>query len=140
VEYTALAGVGINVVLTGSLVVLAYLAERPLVETFLPNAPHAVAIAERINAFVLWSFIPFGVMFVLFGVVRATGAVMPPLVILAISLLGVRVGSAQILEPYIGETAIWASFPAAMLVACTLAILYYRYGGWRRAHMLPEPA
>ena len=37
--------------------------------------------------------------FVLFGVVRSTGAVIPPLVILFISLFGVRIGFAMLLEP-----------------------------------------
>ncbi len=137
VEKTAAAGVTINVLLTGALVILVYLVDHALLGVFLPGAPTTVAIAERINLAIVWSFIPFGVMFVLFGVVRATGAVTPPLIILAISLFGVRITMAMLLQPTLGEAAIWWSFPASMLVACALAALYYRYGGWRKAKMDP---
>ena len=137
VEKTAGAGVTINVVLTGALVIVVYLVDHALLGVFLPGAPSTVAIAERINLAIVWSFIPFGVMFVLFGVVRATGAVTPPLIILAISLFGVRITTAVLLQPRLGEAAIWWSFPASMLVACALAALYYRYGGWRKAKIHP---
>ena len=138
VERTARAGVIINIALTGALVALVYLVDHALLGVFLPGAPGTVAIAEHINAIIAWSFIPFGVMFVLFGVVRATGAVNPPLVILAISLFGVRVTMALLLLPVFGEDAIWGSLSASMLVACGLAALYYRYGKWRQARMGPE--
>ena len=140
VERAAIAGVIINIALTGALVIGVYLIDHALLGVFLPGAPATVAIAERINDAIVWSFIPFGVMFVLFGVVRATGAVTPPVVILAISLFGVRIGAAMLLQPRFGEAALWASFPASMIVACALAILYYRYGGWRRARMGAPPA
>jgi putative MATE family efflux protein len=135
VEQTARAGVMINFALTGALVLISYAADHHLLQIFLPGARHTIAIAEHINAPIVWSFIPFGVMFVLFGVVRSTGAVTPPLVILAISLLGVRLTFAGLLEPVLGQDAIWWSFPVSMMVACAMAILYYRYGRWRRARM-----
>jgi hypothetical protein len=46
---------------------------------------------------VTWSFLFFGVSMVLFGVVRATGAVMAPLFILTLSLLVVRFPVAEAL-------------------------------------------
>lgn len=139
VERTAGAGVIINFALTGALVAIIYFTDRALLGIFLPHAPGTVAIAERINGFIAWSFIPFGVMFVLFGVVRATGAVTPPLAIMAISLFGVRISLALLLRPVLGEDAIWWSLSASMLVACGLAALYYRYGKWREARIGPPP-
>jgi Na+-driven multidrug efflux pump len=106
-----------------------------VVDLFLPGKPAAIAIAEHVNNIAGWSFILFGVTFVLFGVVRATGAVMPPLVILFISLFGVRIAFAKLLEPAWGQDAIWWSFPASMTVSMLLAIAYYRWGGWRKARM-----
>ena len=135
VERSAFSGVLINVLLTGSLVVLLYLADPYLVNLFLPNQPNAITIAEHINNIAGASFILFGVTFVLFGVVRATGAVTPPLVILLISLFGVRIGFATSLEPSWGQDAIWWSFPISMAVSLTLALAYYRWGGWRTARM-----
>jgi putative MATE family efflux protein len=140
VEQTAGAAIAINVLLTGSLVVVLYLADPFLAGLFLPGQPSAVATAEHINTIAGWSFILFGVTFVLFGVVRSTGAVTPPLIILVISLLGVRIGFAQLLEPAWGQDAIWWSFPVSMAVSAALALAYYRWGGWRKARMSTAPA
>lgn len=140
VERSAHAGVFINVLLTGSLVVLLYLLDPYIVELFLPGRPNTIAIAEHINNVAGWSFILFGVTFVLFGVVRSTGAVTPPLIILFVSLFAVRIGFAKLLEPSWGQDAIWWSFPVSMTVSMSLAIAYYRWGGWRSARMsVPAP-
>lgn len=135
VEKGAHASVAINVGLTGALVALLYLVDPFIAALFLPGQPDAAAIAEHINGIAGWSFILFGVTFVLFGVVRATGAVTPPLIILLISLIGARLGFAALLEPTWGADAIWWSFPASMAVSAALALAYYRWGGWRMARM-----
>ena len=139
VEHSARSGVIINVLLTGSLVALLYIVDPYIVELFLPGRPGTVAIAEHINNVAGWSFILFGVTFVLFGVVRSTGAVTPPLIILLISLFGVRIGFAVLLEPAWGQDAIWWSFPVSMAVSASLAFAYYRWGGWRKARMIGGP-
>jgi putative MATE family efflux protein len=140
VERSAQAGVLINLLLTGSLAASFYVLDPYIIGVFLPGQPEAVAIAEHINTIAGWSFILFGVTFVLFGVVRATGAVTPPLIILAISLFGVRIGFAALLEPAWGADAIWWSFPVSMATSASLALAYYRWGGWRKARMSPAPA
>jgi Na+-driven multidrug efflux pump len=137
VERSAHSGILINVLLTGSLVAVLYLLDPFIVELFLPGQAASVAIAEHINNTALWSFILFGMTFVLFGVVRATGAVNPPLVILLISLLGVRIGFAKLMEPTLGADAIWRSFPVGSAVSASLAFADYRWGGWRNARMGP---
>lgn len=137
VEQSAYAGVLINVALTGTLVLLLYVLDPYIVELFLPGQPNTIVIAEHINNIAGWSFILFGMTFVLFGVVRSTGAVTPPLVILLISLLGVRIGFAKLMEPSWGKDAIWWSFPISMAVSASLALAYYRWGGWRTARMGP---
>ncbi len=140
VDRSAFAGVLINVALTGSLLALIYLIDPMIAGLFLPNQPNAVAIAGHINTIAGWSFLLFGVTFVLFGVVRATGAVTPPLIILFVSLFCVRIGFAELLEPVWGQDAIWWSFPVSMAVSASMAIAYYRWGGWRKARMGPVAA
>jgi Na+-driven multidrug efflux pump len=72
---------------------------------------------------------------VLFGVVRGTGAVMPPLLILIVSLWCVRVPFAyQMLSRWQAE-AIWWSFPLASLASLAMALTYYRFGGWRNIRL-----
>ena len=48
----------------------------------------------------------------------------------------VRVPLATSLEPALGATAIWISFPVASGISLILAGAYYRWGGWRKARML----
>jgi Na+-driven multidrug efflux pump len=75
----------------------------------------------------------FGVTIVLFGVVRATGAVTAPLLILFVSMLLVRVPFAWALRETLGADAVWWSFPLGAVVSTVLALAYYRFGGWRKA-------
>jgi hypothetical protein len=76
--------------------------------------------------------------FVFAGVVRSTGAVWPPLLIMIIALWGVRVPFASLLIPHWGAEAIWVSFPVGSLVSVSLGYAYYRWGGWRKSRMLPS--
>ncbi|HBD34513.1 MAG TPA: MATE family efflux transporter, partial [Cupriavidus sp.] len=68
---------------------------------------------------------------------RATGAVMAPLVILFVSMWLIRLPFAWLLGPHIGAESIWWSFPLGSVVSVLLALGYYRYGNWRRSHILP---
>ena len=91
---------------------------------------------QHLNRIAVWSFLFFGVTFVVSGVVRSTGAVIPPLLILGFSLWGVRIPFANWLQPTLGADAIWWSFPVSAVVAMLLSLAYYRWGHWRQAKML----
>ena len=132
----ALSGIGFNLVLTGTLVVLLYLFDRPVLGLFLAGDGAAIDTAVHINNVASWSFILFGITIVLFATVRATGAVMPPLIILVISVLFARTGFAYLLQDSWGQEALWWSFAAGSLTSLALALLYYRFGGWRTMHMI----
>ncbi|MBC5768416.1 MATE family efflux transporter [Ramlibacter albus] len=138
VERIARAGVLFNLLLTGVLVALLYAADRYALGLFLPGDTGAIDIAMHINDVACWSFVLFGITIVLFGVVRATGAVTPPLVILFVSMLLVRVPFAWALQGPLGADAVWWSFPLGAVVSTALAFGYYRWGGWRRAKLQAE--
>ncbi|GAA4014222.1 MATE family efflux transporter [Sphingomonas swuensis] len=121
--------------ITALLIGLFTLFDRPALALFLGEDSPALPIAQRIQWLATWSFLVFGVTLVLFGTVRANGAVVGPLVILAIGLLPVRLGFAYFGQRWIGPDALWLSFPASTLVNLTLAIAYYKSGHWRRAKM-----
>jgi len=140
VRGTARKGVLYNFVLTGVLILPLVLLDRHSLALFLPDGSQALAVARHLNHIAVWSFLFFGVSFVISGVVRSTGAVMAPLLILAAALWGVRVPFAELLQPYWGADAIWWSFPVSSLVSMLLSLAYYRWGGWRRARMLAPPA
>ncbi|MBB3345363.1 MATE family efflux transporter [Luteimonas sp. RC10] len=138
VGQVAKTGVAINFLMTGMLIAVLIGLDRHALALFLPEGSAALEAARHLNRVAIWSFLFFGVTFVLFGVVRSTGAVLPPLVILGATLWGVRVPFATWLQPTLGADAIWWSFPASALVAMLLAVGYYRWGGWRAARMLAD--
>ncbi|MDZ4373953.1 MAG: MATE family efflux transporter [Phenylobacterium sp.] len=137
VEQTARAGALWALLFTAVPVVLIYLADPWVLRAFLPGDSPSLPIAIHINSIVLWGFIPFGIAFIFAGVVRATGAVWPPLLAMIVSLWLVRVPLAMALEPYIGADAIWISFPIGAATTLILAAGYYVWGGWRNSRMLP---
>jgi putative MATE family efflux protein len=137
----ALIGVGYNLLMTGVMVCLVYVFDRPALGLFLPADGVAIGIAQHINAIAVWSFVFFGVSLVLGGVMRSTGAVIPPLVILFLALWVVRIPFAYALVGRLQADAIWWSFPVGSLTSMLLSIVYYRYGDWRSARMLaPQPS
>lgn len=72
----------------------------------MPVDSDSLEIARHLNHIAVWSFLFFGVVFVLAGAVRATGAAIPPLIILGIALCGIRVPFAHLLQPVLGVGAI----------------------------------
>jgi Na+-driven multidrug efflux pump len=135
---TRIARVGVlySVTLTGSIVVAIELLDRHIFGLFLPDSSTALVIATHMNRIVTPSFIFFGVSVALFGVVRATGAVIAPLIVLTISLLVVRFPLAELLLGHYQTDAIWWSFLVSSVLSAILALAYYRYGGWRQARMV----
>jgi Na+-driven multidrug efflux pump len=133
-----IAGIGVlySVTLTGTIVILIELLNRHIFGLFLPAGSLALSLSSHMNRIVTGSFIFFGISVALFGVVRATGAVMAPLAILTISLLVVRFPLAEYFLHTYQADAVWWSFPISSAVSACLAGLYYRFGGWRKAHML----
>ncbi|CAG4977962.1 Multidrug resistance protein MdtK [Lysobacter luteus] len=137
VEATTRAGIGFNFLLTGALIAPLILLDRFTLAMFMPPGSDALDIARHLNHIAVWSFLFFGVTFVVAGVVRSTGAVVPPLIILGLALWGVRVPFANWLQPTLGVDAIWWSFPVSAAVSMVLSLAYYRWGRWRQATMLP---
>jgi len=137
------AGIWIVLAVTAVMVVLLLLADRTVLALFLGSDSPALPIAQHIQLLGTWGYLLFGVTMVLFGTVRANGAVVAPLVILAIGLLPVRIGVAWLGQKIIGPDALWLSLPIASLCNLLLAWAYYRRGTWKKARMAvgdPEPA
>jgi putative MATE family efflux protein len=131
------AGVGVvySFLVTGGIALTIFAFDRAALGLFLTD-PAAIAVGQHLNPIVISSFTFFGIAMVLSGVVRATGAVVPPLVILFTSLWLVRIPFAWAMLSRWGADAIWWSFPLASILAAVLSTAYYRFGGWRKAHML----
>jgi Na+-driven multidrug efflux pump len=130
------AGIGINAAMTGLLVAVVWIFNRQALSLFLPEGSEALPIAEHANVITLWSFILFGATIVLISTVRATGAVMGPLLLIFGSLWLARIPFAYALAPRWGVDAIWWSFPVGSIVGVVLGGLYYRYGDWRKVQLM----
>ena len=139
VNAVARVGVLYSIILTGSMVLVIELLNTHAFELFLPSDSAALKLATHLNHIVTWSWVFFGVTMVLFGVVRATGAVMAPLFILTVALLLVRFPLAEALTGRFQVDAVWWSFPISSALAAILAVLYYKFGGWRSARMAGGP-
>jgi putative MATE family efflux protein len=139
---TRIARIGVlySVLLTGSIVLVIEVLDTQVFGLFLPAGSNALAIASHMNRIVTGSFTFFGISVALFGVVRATGAVVAPLIVLTLSLLVVRFPLAELFLGRFGVDAVWWSFPVSSVLSAILALAYYRYGGWRSARMRAPPA
>jgi len=139
VSRIARVGIVQNLIITGVLVVVLAVADRPALALFLGGQSEALPIAQHIQILATWSFLLFGVTMILFGVVRANGAVIGPLIILTIGLYPVRLGFALGAYRWLGANALWLSFPVSSLANMAMAIGFYLHGGWRRQRMMPPP-
>ncbi|MFH5184460.1 MATE family efflux transporter [Paenibacillus sp. TAB 01] len=137
VHKTTLMGIAINFVMTGVLVGLIYIWNRQALGLFLRDAA-AIEIGMRINLITLWAFILFGITFVVSGVVRATGAVMVPLLTTFLALWCIRIPLSYYLGAHYGLDAIWWSFPIGFIIGIAASLCYYVWGNWRQASMLGE--
>jgi putative MATE family efflux protein len=137
-----IAGIGIlcSVAVTGTCAIIIYLLGPLPLYIFLPMDSPTIPIALHINRTVLWAFVIFNATFALTGIVRSTGAVWPPMLILIFSMLVIRVPFAWFFTPHFGAEAIWWSFPLGTLTSSILSVLYYQFGGWRKVRMITPEA
>ena len=134
------SGVIYTLLITGALIVLLTLADRSVLALFMGGDSPALPIARHIHMLATWNFLLFGVTMVLFGTVRANGAVWAPLIILAVGLVAVRFGWILATYGWLGADALWSSFPVASAANMLLAVAYYFEGGWRKARMAVQPS
>ncbi len=129
------SGVTQALAITGVLVVLLAVADRPALALFLGGHSPALPIARHIQILATWSFLLMGTTMVIFGTVRANGAVIGPLIILAIGLWPVRLGFALGAYPWLKADALWLSFPVSSFANISMAIAFYFHGGWKKSRM-----
>lgn len=134
------SGIIYTVLITGVLIVALTLSDRSVLALFMGTDSPALPIARHIHMLATWNFLLFGVTMVLFGTVRANGAVWGPLIILCVGLVPIRFGFIFASYPKLNADAIWLSFPASSFVNLVLAIAFYLHGGWRKAKMAIQPS
>lgn len=126
----ARTGILLNVVLTGSLVLLGYLFSRSIIGLFITD-PAVVEMAQTLLHIMLWSSVIMGMSMVLSGLMRASGTVLVPTVISMLAIGGIEIPTAWVLSSYYGLNGIWASYPVAFLAMLAMQTGYYRLV-WRK--------
>jgi Na+-driven multidrug efflux pump len=121
----ARTGILMNLVLTGSLVVLGYLFSRSMLGLFITD-PAVVELAQGLLHIMLWSSVIMGMSMVLSGLMRASGTVLVPTAISMFAIACVEVPVAWVLSKSYGLDGIWAAYPVAFLVMLGLQTAYYR--------------
>ncbi|MBR1216892.1 MATE family efflux transporter [Bradyrhizobium sp. U87765 SZCCT0131] len=116
-------GLMLNIVLTGSLVVLAYLLSRTIMSAFITNPP-VIDLAQRLLHVVLWSSVAFGLSGVFSGVMRASGTVFVPMALSIFAIAAVEVPVALVLSRTIGLKGVWVAYPVTF---CTMFVLQAGY-------------
>ena len=129
-------GLGYLLAVTSAMVAVILLFHEPLLALFLGNNQAAIEAAWTMQLLASWSFIFFGCTMILFGVMRANGVVVAPLLILIFTLFAVRLGFYYLAYPVVDANALWLSFPAGSLTALLLASAVYLHGGWRKAKLM----
>jgi len=123
-----------------SIVTLAMLALGTLpLRLFVPADAAVLAMAWQINLIVLWGWIALSVTMGLFAVMRANGAMLAPMLIFAATMWAGRVPFAHALQPWLGEAAIWWSFPFGSVLSALVAWAWYRRGSWRKNRPMLAP-
>ncbi len=109
------------------------------IRMFVPADPVVLAMAWQINLIVLWGWIALSVTMGLFAIMRANGAMLAPMLIFAATMWVGRVPFAYGLQPWLGEAAIWWSFPFGAVLSAGVAWAWYRRGSWRRNRPMLAP-
>ena len=121
---TALA---LNLVITGTLVLLAYLFSQHLVALFITD-PAVVELTETLLHVVLWSMICFGWSVIFSGIMRASGTVYAPMAIsLACILLIELPGALWLSKTSLGLTGIWVAYAASFTMMLVLQASWYQF-------------
>ena len=117
---------GMNITITGSLVVLAYLFSKYLMALFITD--HAVVeLGQQLLFIVLWSILFFGASAIFASIMRASGTVTMPMVINIVAIIAIEVPCAYLFSEWWGLQGIWYAYALAFVSLCIMQGLYYQF-------------
>ncbi|MCA1528200.1 MATE family efflux transporter [Bradyrhizobium yuanmingense] len=126
-------GLAFNIVLTGGLVALIYLAPRAVLGIFITEGA-VLDLAKGLLNIALWSSVPFGLATVFSGAMRGAGVALTPMLLSIFAIAAIELPAAIILSHTVGLTGVWAAYP---IVFCAMLILQmgYYHLVWRKRAM-----
>jgi putative MATE family efflux protein len=130
VEHVTRTALMMNTILTGSLVLIAYLFSQNLVSLFITD-PHVVEMTETLLHIVLWSCVVFGYGVIFSSVMRASGDVWLPMLLSMAAIVLVEIPGALILSQVYGLNGVWIAYCLSFCTVLLLQASYY-FGFWRK--------
>jgi putative MATE family efflux protein len=116
-------GLAFNLVLTGGLVALIYLAPRAVLGIFITDGA-VLDLAKGLLSIALWSSVPFGMATVFSGAMRAAGVALTPMLLSIFAIVAIELPAAVILSRTVGLKGVWAAYP---IVFCAMFVLQMGY-------------
>ena len=125
----------LNLIITGGLIVLAYLFSQHVVALFITD-PAVIELTETLLHVVLWSLLCFGWSVVFSGIMRASGTVYAPMVLsLACILLIELPGAILLSRTSLGLTGIWIAYAASFTSMMVLQAAWYQFV-WKKKEIV----
>lgn len=116
---------GMNVIITGSLIIIAYIFSQYLVALFI-TSPEVMELTETLLHIVLWSVLLFSLGGVFSGMMRASGDVFIPMLLSLGTILLVELPLALYLSTTsLGLQGIWWAYAASFSMMLILQSGYY---------------
>ncbi|MCO8079196.1 MATE family efflux transporter [Acinetobacter lwoffii] len=115
-----------NILFTGSLVILAYLFSKYLMALFITD-PKVVVLGQQLLFIVLWSILFFGASAIFASIMRSSGTVTVPMLINIFAILCIEVPAAYLFSQWWGLKGIWYAYALAFVSLCILQGLYYQF-------------
>ena len=121
-----LTALSMNLYLTGSLIVLAYLFSEHLMALFITD-PAVVELGGELLHIVLWSVLFFGAGGIFAGIMRASGTVMMPMIINMVAVLGIELPLAYWFSHLWGLHGIWMAYALSFVCLWIMQGQYYHW-------------
>ncbi|MDH2103125.1 MATE family efflux transporter [Acinetobacter ursingii] len=115
-----------NIIITGTLVILAYLFSKYLMALFITD-DSVVQLGQQLLFIVLWSILFFGASAIFASIMRSSGAVTMPMLINIAAILCIEVPCAYWFSSLWGLKGIWYAYALAFVSLCILQAGYYQF-------------
>ncbi|OTG64263.1 MATE family efflux transporter [Acinetobacter silvestris] len=115
-----------NIVITGTLVGLAYLFSKYLMALFITD-PSVVILGQQLLFIVLWSILFFGASAIFASIMRASGTVNVPMFINIAAIAFIELPCAYLFSHHWGLQGIWYAYALSFFSLCILQGSYYQF-------------
>lgn len=116
-----------NLIITGGLVLIAYLFSEHLVALFITD-PSVIELTEHLLRIVLWAIIPFGFGVVFSGMMRASGMVYAPMLLSLSGILFIELpGAIWLSQTSLGLSGIWVAYATSFTGMMFLQAAWYHF-------------